>query len=263
MVLFQPLNLAMTFRFLTVSLSLMLIMKITSLIIARQPFSRSLFFFFLTPLPSYETWKRAQTPTKLAIRNILTRSLKFLMVSLLYFIVYWSIRDRYDVPWLAIIYLAAPLIWLIGEWASTVFEVIALITSGKLIPPHHNSPPLSLTLTEFWSKRWNNWFYDWFHQVLFKTFKRRPLMAIIITFLVSGIGHEVVISLPFFSLTGINVFGTMTAFFVFQGIGIIIDNRVFKKTQKRLRFIYMWFWLLLFAPLFMSEGTLRLIHAIR
>jgi hypothetical protein len=237
-------------------------MKISSLMVAKQPISKSLKFFFLTPLPSYETWKRSHAPTNEALKKTLVRSLKFLILSLAYFYSFWSIRDAYDVPRIGIIYLAAPLVWLYGECASTFFEGTSLI-SGKLIPPHHNNPPISQTLTEFWSKRWNVWFYDWFHQVLFKTFKRRPLLAIMITFGFSGIGHEIVISAPFYLLTGINVYGTMTAFFVLQGIGVIIDNKAFKKTQKRRRFVYMWFWLLLFAPLFMNEGTLRLLHAIR
>lgn len=260
--LLHPLNVAMSLRFLAIGFALIWVMKISSLMVARESFFKFLKFYFLTPLPSLETWRRSKHPDRHAIRTTLVRALKFLIISVIYFYIYWAIRDRYEIPWLGIMYLSSPLLWLYGEWATSLLQLLSL-SSGKLIPPHHLAPPLSVNLSEFWGKRWNTWFYDWFHQVLFKKYRRSPLQALLLTFLISGLGHEVVISLPFYSITGINVFGTMTAFFVLQGIGIIIDSRAFNKTQKRARLVFMWFWLLLLAPLFMNEGTLRLLHTIR
>jgi alginate O-acetyltransferase complex protein AlgI len=87
--------------------------------------------------------------------------------------------------------------------------------------PIMNRPLASHNLSEFWGKRWNLAFRDLTHRLLFRPTVRRlgPVGALLLAFLVSGLVHDAVISLP----SG-GRYGLPTVFFVMQGIAIVVER---------------------------------------
>jgi alginate O-acetyltransferase complex protein AlgI len=87
-----------------------------------------------------------------------------------------------------------------------------------------NAPPRSTSVAEFWSLRWNTAFRDLTHTFLFRPLARRLGLqrALALSFLFSGVVHDVVISVP----AG-GGYGGPTAFFLVQAIAILIEKSPF------------------------------------
>jgi hypothetical protein len=90
--------------------------------------------------------------------------------------------------------------------------------------PLMNQPLHSTSVAEFWGSRWNMAFRDLTHTFLFRPLARRLSLpwALAISFLVSGLVHDLVISLP----AG-GGYGGPTAFFIVQAIAILIERSPF------------------------------------
>jgi alginate O-acetyltransferase complex protein AlgI len=88
-------------------------------------------------------------------------------------------------------------------------------------PPIMNAPLSSLSISEFWGERWNAAFNDLALHLVFRPTARRLgiASATLIAFFVSGLIHELVISLP--ANAG---FGLPTAYFIMQGIGVLTER---------------------------------------
>jgi hypothetical protein len=87
--------------------------------------------------------------------------------------------------------------------------------------PLMNAPLISTSLAEFWGRRWNTAFRDLTHRFLFRPLITRlgAKAALAIGFIVSGLVHDVVISIP----AGAG-YGGPTAFFLIQGAAIFIER---------------------------------------
>lgn len=103
--------------------------------------------------------------------------------------------------------------------------------AGVDAPPLMNRPLVSVSAAEFWGHRWNTAFRDLTHRFLF-----RPLIgsvgstaALLIGFGVSGLIHELVISIP----AG-GGYGGPTAYFVIQGVAICVERTALAR-HARLR----------------------------
>ena len=103
------------------------------------------------------------------------------------------------------------------------FHLLALLfqKAGVPVRPIMRNPIRATSLGEFWGERWNLAFHDLATSVLF-----RPLLpvvgltgAILATFLISGLVHEMVISLP----AG-GGFGLPTGYFLLQGLAILFER---------------------------------------
>ena len=83
------------------------------------------------------------------------------------------------------------------------------------------SPLLSTTLSEFWSKRWNIAFSEMISVTIYRPLKNKfgPAAIIIISFIFSGLLHEIAISLP----VG-KGFGLPMLYFIIQAIAILLEN---------------------------------------
>ncbi len=110
-----------------------------------------------------------------------------------------------------------------------VFAVIASFYQRFRIDaqPIMDFPALSSSLAEFWGKRWNLAFRDLTHKFLF-----RPLahhfngqVAMFIGFLVSGLIHELAITIP----AG-GGYGGPTAYFLIQALGLSAERSKFGST---------------------------------
>jgi hypothetical protein len=104
-----------------------------------------------------------------------------------------------------------------------LFHVLSLFSrrAGVDARPIMNSPILSTALGEFWGRRWNLAFRDLAHVYIF-----RPLVgrcgvgwATMVAFIVSGLIHDFVISVP----AGAD-FGRPTAYFAVQGLGLLRER---------------------------------------
>ncbi len=88
-------------------------------------------------------------------------------------------------------------------------------------PPIMHAPLRSTSVSEFWGQRWNAAFNDLALRLVFRPAARRWGMAgaTLLAFLVSGLVHELVISLP--AATG---YGLPSAYFLGQGLGVLTER---------------------------------------
>lgn len=109
------------------------------------------------------------------------------------------------------------------------------------------------TLDEFWGRRWNRAFSDVARNVFFRPALRRggAIAGVAAAFLLSGLAHEWVISLP----AGAG-WGMPTAYFVIQGLGLLIERRLTLKGLPGRAWTWLWVFLplpLLFPPVFFER----------
>jgi alginate O-acetyltransferase complex protein AlgI len=142
------------------------------------------------------------------------------------------------------IVVALPLIWvvprlliashpLLAGWCGMIglvlllhFGLLNLLSTawrnvaGVNAPPLMNRPLAARSLADFWSRRWNTAFSAIANEVVFKPMARiNSTLAFAAVFLVSGLIHELVISLP--ARSG---FGKPTLYFMTQLGAIAIER---------------------------------------
>jgi hypothetical protein len=107
--------------------------------------------------------------------------------------------------------------------------------------PIMNWPILSISLAEFWGKRWNLAFRDLTHEFLFRPGTKRlgVVGATAIGFFVSGLIHELAITVP----AG-GGYGGPTAYFIIQLVGLLVERSRIGKPIRGRAFT----WLCLIAP---------------
>ena len=88
---------------------------------------------------------------------------------------------------------------------------------GVHAAPVMQNPLRSSSLAEFWGRRWNTAFHELATRFTFRPLRSTvgPAAATLLVFLVSGLIHELVISVP----AG-GGYGLPTAYFVIQGLGV-------------------------------------------
>ncbi len=84
-----------------------------------------------------------------------------------------------------------------------------------------NCPIAAGSLSEFWGRRWNSGFRDIVFGLFFARLARRfnVTIAAIITFFISGLIHELVITVP----VGAG-YGLPTFYFTLQGAAILVER---------------------------------------
>lgn len=117
----------------------------------------------------------------------------------------------------------------VGMWGIVLllhfgmFHLLSLCwrNAGIAAPPIMNIPLLSVSLSDFWGRRWNLAFRDLSYRFLFcPTVGRLGVVgATLFVFLISGIIHDVVISIP----AGAG-FGLPTLYFVIQACGLLLER---------------------------------------
>jgi hypothetical protein len=113
------------------------------------------------------------------------------------------------------------------------FGLFALLSlfwqrQGVVAPPLMNFPIAAKSLSEFWGKRWNAGFRDIVFGLMFLRVARRfgTTSAAIITFIISGVLHEIVITYP----AGAG-YGLPTLYFTIQGAALLLER---SRTGERL-----------------------------
>ena len=110
---------------------------------------------------------------------------------------------------------------LLGHFGLCHLLSLAWRAVGVDAPPLMRAPVAATSLAEFWGARWNLAFAVPARELLFKPFARRIGVAgaTLAVFLVSGLLHETVISLP----AGAG-WGLPTAYFLFQGLAVLAER---------------------------------------
>lgn len=107
-----------------------------------------------------------------------------------------------------------------------LFHLLSLFwrRMGIEATPLMQCPVYSTSLAEFWGKRWNTAFHELAFRFTFRPIRRltTPAMASLLVFGLSGLVHEVVISLP-----ARGGYGWPTLYFLIQGLGVIIERSRF------------------------------------
>ena len=144
-------------------------------------------------------------------------------------------------------------------------------TAGVDAQPIMAAPLSSTSLAEFWGRRWNLGFRQLAYDLVFRPLHRRAgaVTASFLVFVVSGLIHETVISLP--ARAG---YGLPTIYFMIQGGGVMLERSSWGRKESlqggRRGWVYMAaftagpaFWL--FHPPFVWNVILpfmRAIHAL-
>ena len=167
--------------------------------------------------------------------------------------------------------------WLLNGWGAClgiifvlhfgVFKLNAwfLRNLGFDVQPIMKLPVATQKISEFWGGRWNKAFnqlvYPFVHTPIKKKFSHKK--AILLTFLVSGLVHELVISLPAKA-----VWGLPTLYFIIQAIGMSIErNKAFCKLPRSLKYVFTYLIIagpaiILFHPPFMKTVILPFIQTL-
>jgi len=120
------------------------------------------------------------------------------------------------------LWLALPLLF-VGLSMIVHFGLLAVLTAlyragGVPVPLLFDAPWRARTPNEFWARRWNRGFTEMttlaVHRPVEQRFGRRT--ALLASFVVSGLLHEVAISLPVRA-----GFGLPTCYFVLQGMAVV------------------------------------------
>lgn len=108
------------------------------------------------------------------------------------------------------------------------FQIVALFWQrlGVSAMPIMSAPLRSGSLSEFWGKRWNLGFRQLSHDLIFGPLQKNlgVRATSFLVFVVSGAIHDLVISVP-----ARGGYGLPTAYFVFQGLGVLVERSSFGK----------------------------------
>jgi len=149
------------------------------------------------------------------------------------------------------------------------FHLLALAwrRAGISVRPIMHAPLAATSLADFWSCRWNTAFNGLAHKLAFSPLAHRfgVRCATLGVFLISGLVHELVISLP-----ARGGYGLPTAYFILQGVGVLGERSIWGRRLGLHRGLRGWlfaacfaaapaFWL--FHPPFVYNVILPMLHA--
>ncbi len=104
-----------------------------------------------------------------------------------------------------------------------LFHLLSLAwrRTGVKATPVMQNPLLAKSLADFWGARWNTAFNELAFRFTFRPLRRltTPAVAMLAVFALSGIIHELVISLP-----ARGGYGLPTLYFLAQGLGVIAER---------------------------------------
>ncbi len=142
-------------------------------------------------------------------------------------------------------------------------------SAGVDAKPLMNWPMSSISVGEFWGRRWNTAFRDLTHRFLFRPLTARvgPHWALALGFVCSGLVHDLVISVP----AG-GGYGSPTMFFVIQAGALFLERSAFGGRIGLGRGLRGWLFtmlvlltpaFLLLHPPFVEEVILPFLRALR
>ena len=103
------------------------------------------------------------------------------------------------------------------------FHILSLLwrSAGVDARPIMHAPLSATSLSDFWGRRWNLGFRQLTHRLIFQPVRTRSsvVIATLLSFIASGVIHDLVISLP-----ARGGYGLPTCYFVLQGLGVLFER---------------------------------------
>jgi alginate O-acetyltransferase complex protein AlgI len=167
----------------------------------------------------------ARRPHRPAIGEWTAAFVKLAMGVGLLFVAAAHVRQHpYAFGWLGMIALVLILHFGLFHVLSCLYRRIGIDAA-----PLMQAPARSRSVAEFWGRRWNVAFRDATHRFLFKPLTRRlgGSAAVVAGFVLSGVVHELVITLP-----ARGGYGLPTLYFAVQGLAMLFERSRF---GRRLR----------------------------
>ena len=189
-------------------------------------------FLILSPVLSVVSWRKRIVTRDVAIAQIVSKGCVCLVLNVLSWWLYFKAVKGFSPGWGIQSYFAIIPLYLLGQFLSTLLELMFLPT-GWHYPPHFQLPFLSKNLTEFWGNRWASWVADWLGQLVFNRFRSRPVQGLFWAFLYSGIWHEVLVNIPLYVFCGINMLGSQILYFLLQVLGIVIERKFVRNSLQQ------------------------------
>ncbi len=225
---------------------------------AEQSLGQRYKFLFFSPFYSTKTWSRCINILDRSMFQPVKKLIYLLLLSVLILIFYKAIITNYS-QYRYIMVLASIIpFYIITELIGQFFQIVFLLFN-KTIPGIHNKPFMAKNITQFWSNGWNIWVRDWLFEITPTRIRKMNYVNIIFPFFISGIWHEIIINIPLFIISKINIFGTMILYFLIQSLGVIADKKYFRiKASKSLRYLFCLFIAIAPSPLFFNEQLLKI-----
>lgn len=245
-------NARMTLFFLLFVGALLVTMKVATWLIRRRSGNLPL-RFWLSPLPAPSSLARCAPRAEL-MNRLVRAALSAGALALGYWL-FWNFLAPLELPPWILGYLGIPFLLL---FSSLLLAVITLLwlPAGELFPALHENPLLARSVADFWGRRWNLWFSDWFRYAILVPLRQRPVLAVVLVFFVSGLVHEWVVNLSLYLAAERNLFGTMMLYFLLQAAGLLLERRFFLG-KPAAKLVLVWLVVALPAPLVVNEGLLR------
>ena len=213
------------------------------------------FFFWLAPFYATDTWRQVVPVDRPGLRLLGRRSAVVFPLTAAAYGAYWYMLQDAALGGFGRALLAAGPFYLATEAAGLALQWIFCL-GGAVLPAVQRQPLGAVSLADFWGRRWNRWVHGWLHQFFFRPF-RRVRGAALLPFLVSGLWHEALFSLPFYLLKGEAFLGGMTAYFLLQAGGVWGEKRLLRGAPAAVRRVWLWLFVLAPAPLILNPALLR------
>ena len=211
-------------------------------------------FYISAPCYSPTTWDRSPgfSPERIwpAVRALLFWGVHCALA----YGVYWYVVKNFEPSPLQRSYLALLPFYVFSETFAAFLRLVFL-PAGRVLCPVHARPLLAPSLAKFWGRCWNRWVSDWLRHLIFAPLLRTPHRAAMAVFVVSGLWHEIVLELPHYLAGHQPAFGSMTLFFLVQGLALLIEPK-FVRRQPLLRRLYAWVAVVGPSPLLFNEAFL-------
>ncbi len=133
-----------------------------------EPVSRR--SFLLSPVLSVRSWKKRKPVERSILKSLRVQTCVVTVLLAGSWYLYLEAVPHLRPGGLTQSYLALlPLMFLI-QWASLLLQ-LGYSYTGWIYPAHLKYPFLSVTLSEFWSKRWATYVSDWFKEMIFSRYR--------------------------------------------------------------------------------------------
>ena len=199
---------------------------------------RVLAFVFLSPSFDLRAWQRPASHSPGLVRRGLLNLTAGVVLT-------WLIARHLPTPFMA---TWGCMVGFIVALHGGAFTLVAEFwqRKGRDVRPLMNCPLGAPSLADFWGRRWNTGFRDLVHGLVFQTLVRRwtPSLATLMVFALSGLVHELVITVP--ARAG---FGGPTIYFLIQELGMRIERECPCRRHGWVWRVRTWIVLLLPLPL--------------